>query len=213
MAHEPYNLQRAIAISQEVSLSVTPNVSFIFVHGAFQGGWVWEKIKPAVLAAGYNAFFPTLKGLAEQASELSESIGLQEHINEICQLIDKHALNNITLIGHSYGGMVISGVAAKMPEKIARFIYLDALIPDNNQSALDILGSEAETHFFNLAKANQGWCIDPFAPNDFGLTESEDIAWAAPKHTAQSLKTFTDKIQIPPTSAFAHITKIFIHCT
>ncbi len=188
-----------------------PMTNYLFIHGAFQGGWVWDKIKPMLFLSNHTAYFPSLKGSAERINELTEQTGLQEHINDICYMIDELALTNLTLIGHSYGGMVITGIAQQRPSKVRALIYLDAVFPETEQSLLDILGPKAANMFYSSAAKGNGWQVQPFPAAAFGLTKIEDINWAVPRHTPQALKTFTDKIAA--SSKYCPDIEItFIHC-
>lgn len=185
----------------------------ILVHGAFQGGWVWDKIAPRLRATGYEVFCPTLAGLGERYSELNPDIGLGDHIHDVCQVIDANALDHVVLIGHSYGGMVVSGVAKQRSNKMSHIFYLDAPIPENNESLLDVLGSEVAMIFYTSAvEQGEGWRVSPFSPEAFGLTTEEGIAWAIPKHTSQSLKTFTDPVSVLAEGEGPHISRGYIQC-
>ncbi|HVV67680.1 MAG TPA: alpha/beta hydrolase [Patescibacteria group bacterium] len=194
-----------------IKSQAAPMTNCLFIHGAFQGGWVWDKIKPMLFLGDYTAYFPSLKGSAERINELTEQTGLQEHINDICHMIDELGLTNLTLIGHSYGGMVITGIAQQRPGKVRGLIYLDAVFPETQQSLLDILGPKAANIFYSAAAKGDGWQVQPFPAATFGLTKTEDINWAVPRHTPQALKTFTDKITTF-SEYRADVEKTFIHC-
>lgn len=183
----------------------------LFVHGAFQGGWVWDKIFPP-LSKHYQLFTPTLTGLDDHSKEVMRITGLHDHITDICQIIDNNNLNNVVLIGHSYGGLVISGVGKARSSKIAHLIYLDALIPNENDSLLKIVGPENAQFFLDSAIKNEGWKIDPFPPEAFGLTKKEDIELAKVHHRPQSLKCFVEEISLPMQDQLALIKKSFILC-
>ncbi|MBP9765238.1 alpha/beta hydrolase [Candidatus Babeliales bacterium] len=185
--------------------------TIILVHGAFQGDWVWDKITPTLRAAGHTVYSPTLQGLGSRASELTQQTGLQDHIADVCKVIDENNASEIILLGHSYGGIVISGVAKVRTLHIKKILYLDAPIPDNNQSLLDVLGADTAQFFYN--SAHEGWRIDSFPAQAFGLDKEKDIAWAFPQHTPQSLKTFTDKVSMLQPSEMSSIKIGYILCT
>ncbi len=89
--------------------------TFVLVHGGWHGGWCWQKVIPFLQAAGHEVYAPTLTGLAERAAELSPDIGLDTHIQDIVGLLQEKNLQGVILVGHSYGGMVITGVVDAVP--------------------------------------------------------------------------------------------------
>lgn len=112
--------------------------TFVFVHGAWGGGWDWRTVANLLAAKGHVAFRPTLTGLGERAHLSSPDIGLSTHITDIENTILFERLTNVTLVGHSYGGMVITGVADRIPERISRLVYVDAFIPENGDSLMSL---------------------------------------------------------------------------
>src|SRR5512136_1070431 len=108
--------------------------SFILVHGTGSGGWVWKKISPLLRQQGHEVCTPTLTGLSDRSHIRDCSINLTTHIIDITNLITYEDLTDVILVGNSYAGMVITGVAARLPEKIRLLVYLDAYLPDNGQS-------------------------------------------------------------------------------
>src|SRR5215831_12178138 len=111
---------------------------FVLVHGAWFGGWCWQKVIPFLEAAGREVYAPSLTGLAERASELSPDVGLETHIQDIVGLLKEKNLNGVILVGHSYGGMVITGVVDQVPERIAHLVYLDTFVPRDGESMTSI---------------------------------------------------------------------------
>lgn len=183
----------------------------LFVHGAFQGGWVWDKVIP-LLPSNYHVLAPTLTGLDRESEERMATTGLHDHIAEICRIIDENNLKDIILVGHSYGGLVISCVAGLRSSKIRQLIYVDALIPGENDSLLKMVGPENAQFFLESAKKGQGWKIDPFPPGAFGLTKEEDIAIANRLHCSQSLQCFTEEVSLPTQDQLASMKISFILC-
>src|SRR5947208_4541944 len=113
--------------------------TFVLVHGAWFGSWCWQKIIPFLEAAGHEVYAPTLTGLAERASELSPEVGLDTHIQDIVgELVEKN-LHGVILVGHSYGGMVITGVVDAVPERIAHLVYLDTFVPRDGESMAGVV--------------------------------------------------------------------------
>ncbi|GJD49476.1 Haloalkane dehalogenase [Methylobacterium crusticola] len=112
---------------------------YVLVHGAYGGGWIWHDIAPALRARGHRVYTPTQTGLGERAHLLSRQITIDTHIRDVASLIEMEDLTGAVLVGHSYGGMAVTGVADRMPERIHHIVYLDALIPENGDTGLSIL--------------------------------------------------------------------------
>src|ERR687889_2155513 len=109
--------------------------TFVLVHGSCHGGWCWKKVTPLLRKYGHDVYFPTLTGLGERDHLLSKDIDLYTHIHDITQVLEYEDLNEVILVGHSYGGLVIGGVAEVIPERIKHLVYLNAYIPQDNKSA------------------------------------------------------------------------------
>jgi pimeloyl-ACP methyl ester carboxylesterase len=112
--------------------------TFVLVHGGWFGGWCWQKVIPFLEEAGHEVYAPTLTGLAERASELSPEVGLDTHIQDIVDLLEEKNLHGVILVGHSYGGMVITGVVDQVPERIAHLVYFDTFVPRDGESIADV---------------------------------------------------------------------------
>ena len=118
--------------------------TFVLVHGSCHGGWCWKEVTPLLRKYGHDVYTRTLTGLGERSHLVSRNVGLHTHILDIIQVLEYEDLSEVTLVGHSYGGLVIGGVAEVIPERIKRLVYLDAYIPQDNKSAFDIVpGLEA----------------------------------------------------------------------
>lgn len=113
--------------------------NFVLVHGAWIGGWYWRPIVQALRKLGHEAYAPTLTGLGERIHLMSPSINLDTHIADVVNLIKCEELSDIVLVGHSYGGMVITGVADALPDRIASLVYLDAFVPKNGEALVNFL--------------------------------------------------------------------------
>ena len=136
--------------------------TFLFVPGAWLGGWCWRYVAPHLHAGGHTAIFATLTGRGERAHLLSRQIGLRTHIADIVGLLHYRALNEVTLVGHSYGGTVITAVAEQMPERIRRLVYLDASVPRDGESNNDVIGPEMAAQLRSSAMSGgEGWRVPP----------------------------------------------------
>src|SRR5437588_957410 len=160
--------------------------TFVLVHGAWHGGWCWQKVIPFLEeAAGHEVYASTLTGLAERASELSPDIGLDTHIQDVVGLLQEKNLHGVILVGHSYGGMVITGVVDQVPERIAHLVYLDTFVPRDGESMVSI--SRIVVWILRKQTRGDGWRVD--SRGDYGVTTEPDRSWVLSKVTPQSLKT------------------------
>lgn len=115
--------------------------TYVIVHGAWGGGWAFKEVDSILTAAGCKVYRPTLTGLGERVHLSNTNIDLQTHITDVVNLILWEDLHDIVLVGHSYGGMVITGVADRVPDRIAHLIYLDAFVPEHGESVATIHGN------------------------------------------------------------------------
>lgn len=178
----------------------------LLVHGGFQGAWIWDRCLND-LKQKFEVYTPTLKGMGIRANELNANVGLKDHVDDICEFIDRLGLKKLVLLGHSYGGMVIAGVAKRKTNAIVKLVYLDAVIPRSQESLLDILGPEAHSVF-----QGEG-IITPFNINNYGFETDEQKEWATPLICAQSTKCFTEGVEVLEKGEAPHMKQVFIHCT
>jgi pimeloyl-ACP methyl ester carboxylesterase len=116
--------------------------TFVLVHGAFHGGWCWRRVAERLMKVGGRVLSPTMTGLGERAHLLTRDIGLGTFIDDVIGVIEAEELDDIILVGHSFGGVVISGVVDRLPKRVRQSIYLDAIVPQNGRSAISQLPSE-----------------------------------------------------------------------
>jgi pimeloyl-ACP methyl ester carboxylesterase len=116
----------------------------VFVHGAWGGAWQFRKVDSLLTEKGYLVYRPTLTGLGERVHLASTSVSLKTHILDVVNTVMYEDLHDIILVGHSYGGMVVTGVADSIPNRIKKLIYLDAFAPDSGESLFSILGAAGE---------------------------------------------------------------------
>ena len=167
----------------------------VLAHGAWSAAWAWKKMRPLFRKAGHEFFSPTYTGLGERAHLARPDIDLSTHVQDVLAVLEIEDLKDVYLLGHSYGGMVATGVADKAPGRIARVIYIDAFAPKDGQSLFDLLGPKGEAHMrAGAAKDGDGWKLplNPMPPD----TSPEDAAWAVPKRRPQPIKTFEEKIKL-----------------
>ena len=161
--------------------------TFLVCHGAWSAGWAWKKMHPPMAAAGHRLVTPTYTGLGEREHLANPSVDLETHIQDVLNVIKYEDLREVVLIGHSYGGMVATGVADRARDSIAQLIYLDAFVPEEGQSLLEINGP-VRARMIELAKSGDGWRISPNpTPPD---TSEEDIEWLTERRVDQPIKCF-----------------------
>ena len=137
----------------------TSSKTFLVCHGAWSAGWAWKKMHPLMQAAGHRLFTPSYTGLGERAHLANPSIDLETHIQDMLGVIQYEDLRDIVLLGHSYGRMVATGVADRARDRIAQLIYLDAFVPEDGQSLLD-LNEPDRQRMQELVKAGD-WRVPP----------------------------------------------------
>ena len=179
-----------------------PGVStFLILHGAWSAAWAWKKVRPLLRAAGHAVFTPTYTGLGERAHLAHPLIDLETHIQDVLAVIDCEDLRDLVLVGHSYGGMVATGVADRVPERVRHLIYLDAFVPGDGESLNDLTGSAPE--------AVAGWLLPPHPPPPD--TAPEDLAWIAARRRHQPARCFSQRLRLKGgTPAFP---RSYVHCT
>ena len=166
--------------------------SFLLVHGAWHGGWCWERVAERLRAAGHRVYAPTLSGLAERAHLPTEKITLTTHIDEIVALIDEQHLADLVLSGHSYGGMVVSGVAERREQSIRAIVFVDAFLPSDGDSiaSLTPIGLVLPELIASGATA-----LPPVSAEAFGVNMA-DRGWVDAQCTDQPLGTFSEGVAI-----------------
>jgi len=134
--------------------------TFVLLHGAWHGGWCWSRVATRLRGNGHQVFSPTFTGVSDRAHLLSPSVGLSTHIDDVVRLLDAEALTDVVLVGHSYAGMVVSGVAEIRPETLHARAYLDAFVPEDGESAIDLLPETVAEHYReSVAGPGFGWLI------------------------------------------------------
>lgn len=181
----------------------------VLVHGAWHGGWHWDAVAARLRAAGARVFAPTLCGLAERAAEASASTTLATHVADVVRVLDEHDLRDVVLVGHSYGGAVITGVAHRRPERIAQLVYLDAFVPRHGESLADIFGpGSAERASEQARAAGTPHLLPPmFAMEEvLGVGPAEASAHAA-RLTPHPIGTFLEPVDAsgPPSAPRTYV--------
>ncbi|HEY8068949.1 MAG TPA: alpha/beta hydrolase [Burkholderiales bacterium] len=168
--------------------------TFVVAHGAWSAGWAWKKMRPLLRARGHELFTPTHTGLGERAHLASPAVDLETHIADILGMLHCEDLENVVLIGHSYGGMVATGVADRARERIARLVYVDAFAPKDGDSIFSLTPDRQAAMVEAARNGGDGWKMpaNPMPPD----TPEADRAWAMPRRMPQPIKTFEQKLRL-----------------
>lgn len=190
--------------------------TFVLVHGGGHGGWCYQPVARLLRRAGHEVYAPTLTGLGERAHLLGPEVDLDLHVEDVVAVLHYEDLRDVILVGHSYGGMVITGVAGRAAERIGKLVYLDAANPENGQSLVDVAGPVIEM------TRPAGKVVDgvelvllptPDAGTFYGVTDPEDLAWMAERLTPHPWRCFEQKLELDDEAAYAAIPQYHIVCT
>ena len=187
---------------------------YVLVHGAWHGGWCWGRVTPLLRAAGHEVFTPTLTGLGERRHLMSPDIGLETHIQDILGVLAYEDLHDVILVGHSYSGMVVTGVAYRVPDRIAELVYLDAFVPEDGKALVDYQPPQTRELFMEKTRTEgEGYKLPALIPPEaFGITDEADLAWVRPRMDPHPLKTKLDPVRLADPRG-AGIPRTFIRCT
>jgi pimeloyl-ACP methyl ester carboxylesterase len=171
--------------------------TFVLVHGAWHGGWCYRDTAKALRSAGHTVFTPTHTGVGERAHQAAENITLETHIRDVCGCIEAEELNDVILCGHSYGGMVITGVADRLPQRIKALVYLDAFVPENGDSLIGLINQALAPEvaagfvgaFRGAALEGRSGYMQPIPAEAFNVAAAHR-AWVDRRCVAQALATF-----------------------
>lgn len=185
--------------------------TFLLVHGSHDGGWIWRRIVPLLQSGGNLVYAPTLTGLSDRSHLLNCNVNLTTHITDITNLIFYEDLKDVILVGNSYAGMVITGVAAMMPDRVKLLVYLDAYVPEDGQSEHELWPSEMRAAIEKDEAAKNGLRLPP-EPEIFGITDPETVKWLKERMTPQPLSTYYEPVPAGNARSNA-IPRVFIYCT
>ncbi|MEO7247799.1 MAG: alpha/beta hydrolase [Novosphingobium sp.] len=187
--------------------------TFVLIHGGGHGGWCWQLVADLLRAEGHQVHAPTLTGLAERAGEMPLGIGLETHVAEVAALLDSLATAPAVLVGHSYGGMVISGAADRAPGRASWLVFLDAAIAEQGEALIDIspgLLVLAED-VVEVDGVPLGLWPDERALQIYGL--SGDLAeQALERLTPHPWNCFTDSLNLRDPAALRRVPRALLNC-
>ena len=190
--------------------------TYVLVHGGGHGGWCYRKVAQRLWAAGHEVVTPTLTGLGERSHLVSPAVDLDLHITDVVNVLEWDDLRDVILVGHSYGGMVITGIADRAADRVGKLVYLDAANPKNGQSLNDVTGGMISM-VREQAEVVDGveLVLRPAAipPQFYGVTDPDDVAWMAGRLTPHPWRCFEQPLVLTDEKALAAIPQFHIVCT
>jgi pimeloyl-ACP methyl ester carboxylesterase len=179
--------------------------TYVVAHGAWSSAWAWKKMHPLMQARGHRLFTPSYTGLGERAHLANPNVDLDTHITDVVNVLVYEDLRDVVLIAHSYGGIVGTGIADRARDRIRRLIYLDAFLPEDGKSLVDLTGQGDQMR----KTAVDGWRVPPNpSPPD---TSPEDLKWISTRRLHQPIKTFEQRLML--TKGPLTLPRDYILCT
>jgi pimeloyl-ACP methyl ester carboxylesterase len=168
--------------------------TFVLVHGAWHGGWCWERVAPRLRDAGHAVHAPTLLGLGCRSDELGAGVSLADHVADVVAELDRiQDDRGVVLVGHSYAGLVVRQAADQRPDRVRRIVLVDGWIAPAGAGIFDLAPSWFVDALTDLAERDgDGWLLPALPAPMFGVTDEADAAWLEPQLTAHPLRTFRD---------------------
>ena len=183
--------------------------TFVLVHGAWHGGWCWRFLRPFL--KGHEVFAPSLTGLGERKHLARPDVDLETHIGDIVSILEMEDLRDVVLVGHSYGGMVVTGAADRAHARVKRIVYLDAFVPENGKCVLDYVVPERAARM--REEGERTGSVSPPPLSLWGLTKPEHIDFVKPREVRHPYRTMSQRIVLRNETVLAGIPKAFIYCS
>ena len=203
------------ALDAAITRSVAPasgGKTFVLVHGGFHGGWCWSAVATGLRSRGHTVFTPTLTGCGERSHLLSSSITLDTFIDDVANVLRWEDLHDVVLVGHSFGGNAISGVADRMPRRIRQLVYLDAVMLEGGQTMFEVLGEEVAKDRLRSAQENGGVGIEPPPPSAFGIRDEKQARFVQARLTRHPLGTYTSRLNLA-NEIGNNVPSVYVKCT
>lgn len=197
--------------------------TFVLIPGAWHGGWCWKKVRPLLAGPGHAVWTPTLTGLGERSHLGGPGVDLSTHIQDVVHLLVYEDLQDVILVGHSYAGMVITGVTERAPARLAQLVYLDAFVPTDGQALVDItapLPEQRQALATRVRTEGAGWSLpsrqpgpwEPFVREQWGVTAAADLHWILTRLSPHPFATLTEPVQVRNPAAAA-LPRTYVRCT
>jgi len=207
-----------VALPTEIAPATPQSPAIVLVHGTWHGGWVWRRVRRELQAAGYDVYAPTCTGCGERRHLMSPDVGLDTHITDIANVIEFEELERVVLVGHSFAGLTITGVADRMRERIAHLVYFDALVPSAGRMsgvARKPDGSFPEYWDKRREKFIEGYQMDFFSEYPMAMLmpedRIEDIEWMRRRITPHPSRGWSDALVLR-NGGYEGLPRSFIRC-
>jgi pimeloyl-ACP methyl ester carboxylesterase len=201
----------AVALGATAVPAAAPRRPIVLVHGAWHGGWCWQRVVPPLVQAGHVVYTPTLTGLGERSHLARPDIDLELHVRDVRALIEMEDLRRVVLVGHSYAGFVISLLAERIADRLGQLVYLDAFVPEDGKCVLDYIQPAERRAALRDSGRKTGYAA-PVPLAALGVTKPDDLAWAQPRIVPQPFASFEQPIRLSR-PAGQGLTRSFIACT
>jgi len=189
-------------------------MTYVLIHGAWHGGWCWRLVAPMLRRAGHEVFTPSLTGMGDRKHLWRADIDLELHIADVVSLLETHDLQEVILLGHSYGGMVVTGAADRCAKRIRRLIHFDAFVPENGKSLLDYVAAAVPERAAGFRKQGEATgAVEPPPNSLWGHTDPAIIEWLKPREVKMPYPTQTQPLRLTNEAALKRIPRTFVHCT
>lgn len=185
--------------------------TYVLVHGAWHGGWSWRAVARALRAAGHDVHAPSLTGLGDRKHLARPDIDLHTHILDVVHLLEMEDLTDVVLVGHSYGGMVVTGAADRVAGRIGALVYLDAFVPEHGRAALDYVVPERAAGMVD--EGRRTGFISPPPLSLWGLERPEHLEFVGPREAKQPFATMATPIALANQPALEQLPRTFIYCS
>lgn len=188
----------------------------MLVHGGGHGGWCYQPVARLLRAEGHEVYTPTLTGLGERSHLLTAEVDLSLHIADVVNVLHYEDLTDVILVGHSYGGMVITGVADRVPLRIGQLVYLDGAIPANGESLAEMTPKLMQAAHDEVQVVNSTEVVlslGPEAGRRYGVTDPTALAWMQERLTPHPWRSFTEPLRMGDEAAVKKIPRTNINCT
>lgn len=163
--------------------------TYVLIHGSWLGGWSWRRVTDRLRAEGHTVFTPTMTGVGERRHLISHQITLETWVDDTVAVLESEELSNVILVGHSFGGRVVTGVADRVPDRLRAVVFLDSALAESGKSLLDQLPAEARAKRVASASSSGGMSIPPPSAFDLGVLDPADQAWVDRRMTPQPFGT------------------------
>lgn len=184
---------------------------FVLVHGAWHGGWCWQRLAPLLTARGHRVYAPTLTGLGDRAHVRACVTALETHVQDVASLVEAEDLSHVVLVGHSLGGVKLPAMAEPIVDRVAALVNVDGAIPEPGQAIKDVIppGVWERSRELAIEAGDEGWAPPPAW--DFGLNAT-DYEWVRARLTADPIVTWESPITFTRQGA-GSLPSHYVHCT